>query len=170
MLDTTYQPDLIVAQPASRCSALRSELEATRAAFHGLLEAVSASEWKQKSPASDWSVGEVCVHLTWALEYLPQEVAGARQGKGMFNLPRRLSDLMSYWYIRWIARTATPAALARRYDQAMDAAIRLLDTIPAQDWGRGANFYGEGFHSVEDLFHAPAAHFVEHTAGLWPRP
>ena len=106
------------------------------------------------------------VHLTWALEVLPEEISRARRGKGMFNLPKRLSDGMSFWYIRWIARGAAPNPIARRYDRAMDATIALLDTIPEDDWQLGANFYGEGFHSVEDLFHTPAQHLREHTQGL----
>jgi hypothetical protein len=110
-------------------------------------------------------MGEVFVHLTWALEYLPAEVQKARQGKGMFNMPKGLSDTMSYWYIRWIARQATPEILALRYDQAMDASLRKLADISENDWKLGANFYGEGFHSVEDLFRVPAQHLEEHTGG-----
>jgi hypothetical protein len=42
-----------------------------------------------------------------------------------------------------------------------------LDTIQDDEWSQGADFYGEGFHSIEDLFHTPAKHFADHTAG-WP--
>ncbi len=166
MNDAVDQVDLHLNQSKARCAALRSELEATREAFHTLLEKVSKVEWRQKSPASAWTVGEVFVHLTWALEYLPEEVKRARRGQGMFNLPKGLSDFLSYWYIRWIARTATPESIRHSYDKAMDASIGLLDEIPEEDWNKGANFYGEGFHSVEDLFHGPARHFSEHTSGL----
>src|SRR5690242_13865365 len=87
--------------------ALRVGLEATRTRFHTLLDSVSDAEWRRKSPASAWTVGEVFVHLTWALEQLPQEVARAGRGQGMFNLPKRLADPLSYWFIRWRARRAT---------------------------------------------------------------
>jgi hypothetical protein len=73
-------------------------------------------------------------------------------------------DPASYWYIRWLARSATPASLARRYDQAMAATLALLETIATEEWSTGANFYAEGFHSVADLFHGPAHHLAEHTA------
>lgn len=163
--------ELFSTQTDPRRAALHTELEATRAAFQTLLEMVSKSGWREKSPSSAWTAGEVFVHLTWALEYLPEEVEKARQGKGMFNMPKRLkrlSDFFSYWYIRWIARKATPDLLGQRYDRAMDASIRLLGQIPVEDWKKGADFYGEGFHSVEDLFHTPARHLAEHTAG-WSR-
>ena len=48
--------------------ALLSELEGTRTAFHALVRSLSDDRWRQKSPASAWTVGEVLVHLTWALE------------------------------------------------------------------------------------------------------
>jgi hypothetical protein len=166
MIKTSHADELHHISADPRYAALRSELEATRSAFHVLLESVAKAGRHQKSPSSAWTIGEVLVHLTWALEYLPAEVEKARRGQGMFNLPKWLADPASYWYMRWIARSTTPQAIARRYDRAMDASIRCLETIQADDWPRGANFYGEGFHSVEDLFHVPAVHLAEHTAGL----
>ncbi len=86
----------------------------------------------------------------------------------MFNMPKRLADPLSYWYIRWIARTATPESIRRKYDTAMDATLCLIETIPADGWKCGADFYGEGFHSVQDLFHTPAHHLTEHTSVITP--
>ena len=104
--------------------------------------------------------------MTWSLEYLPKEVAMARKGKGMFNIPKWLADPASYWYIRAIARKSTPESIRRRYDVAIDAAIAALAAVPDSDWERGAEFYGEGFHTVAKLFRVPAQHLAEHTAGL----
>src|SRR5689334_14250055 len=92
-------------------AALQAGLEDTRACFHGLLESVSGAAWRQKSPGSAWSTAEVFMHLIWALEYLPQEVARARQGRGMFNWPKWLADPLSYWYIRRVARNSTPQSI-----------------------------------------------------------
>jgi hypothetical protein len=162
--------DIAVAQvqasSAPDRAALRAELDATRRAVLRLIGAVTASQWRTKSPACDWTMAEVFVHLTWALEYLPAEVARAKRGQGMFNMPKRLADPLSYWYMRWLARRAKPEAIARRYDAAMAAAIRVLNEVNDGDWALGAGFYGEGFHSVLDLFHMPAQHVAEHTAGL----
>lgn len=166
MIETRIPVEVHANEISDRRSALRAGLEATRLEFHRRLAAVSASAWNSKSPSSSWTVREVFTHLTWALEMLPKEVEGARRGRGMFNLPKRISDPASYWYMRWLARGATPAALAQRYDQAMQAVVQLIDTIPEEDWQRGANFYAEGFHSVEDLFHVPTEHLAEHTGGL----
>jgi hypothetical protein len=109
------------------------------------------------------------VHLTWALEQLPKEVASARLGKGMFNLPKPLEPLgdpLNYWLVRWIARKATPESIAHRYNVAMDAVIRTLAEVKESDWALGANFYGEGFYSIAELFHTPAEHLAEHTVGF----
>lgn len=146
-------------------AALRAELAATRTAFHAFLNALSADQWRQKSPNSAWTMAEVALHLTWALEQLPAEVASARQGKGMFNFPEWLGAPLSYWYTRWLARNATPAALGQRYDAAMTAVIQSLDAVQESDWGLGAPFYGHGFYTIAELFHTPAAHLAEHTAG-----
>jgi hypothetical protein len=143
---------------------LRADLEATRATFHRLLDAAAGERWHAPSGTGAWTVGEVLVHLTWALEYLPQEVESARQGRGMFNLPQWLADPASFWIIRRQARKSDPQSLRRRYDAAMDAVLAALDQVPDSDWGLGARFYGHGFYTVADLFATPGEHLVEHTA------
>jgi hypothetical protein len=60
-------------------AALRAELEATNTQFRTLVESLSEERWRQPCPGSAWTVGEVMVHLTWALEQLPAEVASARR-------------------------------------------------------------------------------------------
>jgi hypothetical protein len=142
---------------------LRAELEATRAAFHRLLETAHGVGWDEKCTTSDWTVGEVLVHLTWALEYLPEEVARARRGKGMFNLPKWFADPASFWIIRRQARKSDFQLLRRRYDAAMDAVLRALETVPDSDWGLGARFYGHGHYTVAELFATPGQHLAEHT-------
>lgn len=111
-------------------------------------------------------MAEVFVHITWALEYLPEEIARARRGQGMFNVPKWLADPAMYWYICLIARNSTPESVRCRYDSAMDAVIKAMETVPDSDWQLGAEFYGEGFYTVADLFQVPAHHLAEHTTDL----
>lgn len=146
--------------------AIRQELESTRTTFHRVVNGTSSQQWRQKSLNSDWTVGEIFFHLTWALEYLPKEIALARQGKGMFNMPKWLQDPLSYWYMRLSARKITPAQILQRYDRAMDATLKALERVPESDWKLGAKFYGEGFYTVEELFHTPAEHLAEHTGAM----
>lgn len=146
-------------------AALRAELEATRTAFQAFLSTLTADQWRQKSPRCAWTMAEVTLHLTWALEQLPQEIASARRGKGMFNFPKWLGEPLSYWYTRWLARNVTPETLGQRYDAAMTAVLQTLDKVQEHEWKLGAPFYGHGFYTIAALFHTPAAHLAEHTAG-----
>ncbi|MEZ4863938.1 MAG: DinB family protein [Caldilineaceae bacterium] len=148
-------------------AALQAELEATRIAFQTFLTSLTAEQWRGKSATSAWTMAEIAVHLTWALEQLPQEIASARRGKGMFNSPKSLQplvDSLSYWYVRWLAHKATPDAIGRRYDAAMTAVLQTLAEVQEEDWARGAPFYGHGFYTIAELFHTPTAHLAEHTA------
>ena len=145
--------------------ALGAELEATRIAFHAFLNALTTDQWRQKGPGGAWTMAEVAEHLTWALEQLPKEVASARQGKGMFNFPKRVADPLSYWMTRWNARNVTPDTIGHRYDAAMTAVVRTLDNVKESEWALGAQFYGHGFYTIADLFHTPADHLAEHAAG-----
>lgn len=147
-------------------AALRAELEATHARFRTLVEAIPATRWQQLSPGSAWTVCEVMVHLTWALEQLPAEVASARRGKGMFNYPAWFADPASYWINRWNARGVTRAAVVRRYAAAMADVLASLDAVADSEWDLGANFYGHGHYTIEALFRTPAQHLAEHTAAL----
>jgi hypothetical protein len=167
MTDMIVERGVHVEKKEARRAVMRAELEVTRAAFHALVQSFGGPAWHQKSMTTEWTFGEVLVHLTWALEQLPQEVENARRNQGMFNYPKWLANPLSYWYGRWLARGTTPDEVRRRYDRAMDATLIKLDTIQSDEWSRGADFYGEGFHSIEDLFHAPAKHLADHTTG-WP--
>lgn len=143
---------------------LRADLEATRAAFHKLVDEAAGPRWHAKSQTSAWTVGEVFEHLTWALEQLPKEIESARRGKGMFNLPKWIADPGSFWITRRAARRSDPQSLHRRYDAAIDTTLAALDGVPDSDWGLGARFYGHGFYTVADLFATPGQHLAEHTA------
>lgn len=146
--------------------ALRAELEATQNAVQHWLATLTDDEWRRKAVTSAWTVAEVFVHLTSALEYLPAEVASAKLGRGMFNYPKFVADTYSYWSTRLEARRVTRPALAQRYAAAMAKALQALDAVHDGEWSAGADFYGEGYYTVADLFRTPAQHLAEHTRGL----
>jgi hypothetical protein len=148
--------------------ALRSDLESARVAYHRMMASISESQWLQKAVNSEWTWREVMQHLAWAVEQLPDEVASARQGKGMFNYPGWLANPASYWITRWEARNVTRESLLLRYDVAIEAVMRTLDEVPESDWMKSAPFYGHGLYTVADLFQTPSAHLAEHTGGIVP--
>lgn len=141
---------------------IRAELSATRAAFHELLNGLSAADWRRKTSNPAWTVGNLLHHLVWSLEMLPREVASARRGKGMFNLPPAVRDPLSAAYMRLGTRGQSLPTIRRRYDAALAAALRALDEVRDDEWRRGAPFWGEGFIDIEGLFRAQARHLAEH--------
>ena len=141
---------------------LRAELAATRAAFHDLLAGLSDTDWRRATGNPAWSVGHLLHHFVWSLELLPSEVASARRGKGMFNLPPYLRDPLNSAVTRFGARRQSLGTVARRYDAAYAAALRTLDGVRDDEWRQGAQFWGEGFIDIEGLFRSHTQHFAEH--------
>lgn len=155
----------MVTAPVDR-EAIRAELAATRTAFHDLVDTLSPEDWGRSTNNPAWTVGHLLDHLVSSLELLPREVAHARQGKGMYNLPPFLRDRLSAWLTRWSARRESLSTVAQRYDQAYAAALQALDQVQDDEWQRGAQFWGEGFLDIEGLFRAQARHFAEHSADI----
>lgn len=141
---------------------LRAELAATRAAFHELLDGLTDDDLRRQSANPAWTVGAVLTHLVWSLELLPREVASARRGKGMYNIPPFLRDRLNAIATRLSARGQTVQKLRRRYDTAYDATRHTLERVRGDEFDRGARFWSEGFRDIRDLFHAPAHHLTEH--------
>ncbi|MGE0599481.1 MAG: DinB family protein [Dehalococcoidia bacterium] len=153
-------------ESTERREALRNEIERTRQRFHAVAEQLAEGGWRSKPKNSGWTAGQHLVHLAWALGQLPKEVESARKGKGMFNLPKWIADPASYWYCKWSARKATPESVVSAYDAAIDATLHALNLVKESEWELGADFYGEGFKSIADLFREPSRHFAQHTAGF----
>ena len=147
-------------------TSLRTEIEANRAFFRKMVQALPDAVWARRAPGSAWTGKQLLHHVTWALEQLPKEVESARREKGMFNYPKFLADPGSYWLVKWEARKETRESIVARYEAAVERALTALQDVAEDDWQRGARFYGEGFYSVSDLFHTPAKHCQEHTAAL----
>jgi hypothetical protein len=141
---------------------IRSEFAVTRAAFHDLMSQVGPGDLKRTTGNSAWNIGDLLYHLVSSLELLPREVAKARKGKGMYNLPHRLLDPLNAWSTRLGARRETPATLIQRYERAYAASIDVLDQVRDDEWRSGGNFWGEGFLDIEGLFRAQTLHLAEH--------
>jgi uncharacterized protein (TIGR03083 family) len=147
--------------PAQR-QAIHEHLAAARAGFHALLDGLTDADLRRPSGNPAWTVGAVLTHLVWSLELLPREVASARAGKGMFNLPPVLRDVLNAWATRLAARGQTLATLRQRYDAAHAAALALLDSLGDDELQLGARFWSEGFRDIAGLYAAQVDHLAEH--------
>jgi hypothetical protein len=141
---------------------MRECLAATQADFHDLLDRLTDTDLRRQSDNPAWTVGAVLTHLTWSLEQLPREVASARKGKGMYNMPRPLRDWLSAMAARLTARGQTLDSLRHRYDIAIDAALETLEGVGDNEFGLGARFWSEGFRDIAGLYAAQVDHLAEH--------
>lgn len=148
----------------NRHAELRAEIEATADSFQQLVSTLPDEAWNCRAPGSGWTGKQLFHHVTWALEQLPKEVESAKRGKGMFNYPKLLADIGSYWLVKWEARSETRESIGARYDSAIKRVLEVLQRTEDADWSKSARFYGEGIYSVADLFRTPANHFHEHTS------
>ena len=143
---------------------IRAELEATRARFHELLGAINDEDWTRKSGNPDMSVRELVWHLAWAVGWMAQSVDAVKRGKRLW-LPRPLVDQLRALAMRWLARNATPAGAAAKYDEGHAALLAKLDAVSDGDWQLRAERFGET-RTVEWCFRQPARHFEEHAADV----
>ena len=147
--------------------AIRAEMTASREAFHTLLNAIPAADWRRKSVATAFTVAELFEHIVHGVELIPDEVKAIRQGKNYLNFPLWFTSKVNLLMTRRGARKATPQAMAQRYDTAHAEALRLLDTIQVDEWHKGAHFFGEGYWTMEFIFRGViTVHFEEHAAQI----
>ncbi len=143
--------------------AIRSELEATRTAFHELLRSVSSEEWK-KSANPAWSVGQLMWHVAWGAGHAPQAVEACRKGKAM-NPPTWILNPISTLITRVGARGATPESVDRKYASAHAAIVACLDGVQDEEWQKGVRAFGR-YSTIESSFDRLREHFQEHEADI----
>lgn len=151
-------------------TSIQSELEATRTAFHTLLQSLSDSDWRRKSGNPAWTVGEVFVHLTLVLRGLPKEIEAIRSGKSITKPPPTLFERLTILLARVGAWRQTPASVARKYDAAHAALIAELERIQQHEWRKRARYpkisdgpvFPGAYVTVEILARFPARHFSRH--------
>jgi hypothetical protein len=146
---------------------IRAELEATRTAFHTLLESLSDEEWGQLSGNPAWTVGEVMYHMTLAPRFLPEDVRLIRRLGWAPKLPGGLFNALMALLTRLGARNCTPQDVAERYDAAHARMLGVLQTIRDDEWSKGMDYPDwdpllSGYVTLERLFHYPALHFQAH--------
>lgn len=149
---------------------IRNELEATRTAFHTLLQSLSDTEWRRKSGYPVWTVGEVMVHLTLVLRELPNEIEAIRRGKRITKPPPAMFERVTVWLARVGAWRQTRDSVARKYDTAHAAMMVELDCIQQHEWLKRAHYpkindgpvFPGAYVTIEILCRFPSRHFTRH--------
>src|SRR5262249_51304963 len=115
---------------------IRADMEATRTAYHWLLDSLSDAEMQLPCVISTWTIQEVLCHMALLIEQaVPMMVKQARKGKSM---PRLLDTRFGHWLNYQMAvratRKATRASIAQRYDAAHSNLLRLLENVRESEW------------------------------------
>jgi hypothetical protein len=154
-----YQPDL---------AAIRADMEATRTAYHRLLDALPDADLQRPCAISKWTIKELFCHMTLLIEQaVPMMVKQARKGKPMPKLlDTRFGHWMNYQMAVRAARKATRQSLAQRYDAAHSHLLGLLVNVHETEWQRPTGYPDGRPLTMETVFHVPTEHFELHAAWI----
>ena len=140
--------------------AIRSELEATRAAYHELLRSLSHDDWSRRGGNPEMTVKELMWHVAWATGWMASSVDAVKSGKST-RIPSFLVEPGRKVAMRWLARGATPERAAQKYDEAHATLLSRLGSIRDDGWSCEASRFGE-VRSVAWYFGHVREHFEEH--------
>jgi hypothetical protein len=158
---------------------IQTELDATRAAFHALLDSMTEADMHKQSLNTGWTNGEIMAHMTFGFIIL-------RVLMPMARLWGRLPKGSSKWFawllnaftgpFNWInalgargqGMVFTHARIGKIFDNTHAVLIRQVRSIREEEWSRGmyyptkwdSNF--DEFMTLEKLFHYPVVHFNFH--------
>jgi hypothetical protein len=148
-------------------AALAAELEATRSAFHLLLDSVAGSVWETQAVGSAWTVREEMWHIAWGMQFMADLIRNARRRIGLPRPPMRIADLINTLYARFRAGRATPESVAHRYDRTHRAVLELLAEIREGEWEQSVPVFGK-IQTIHELFQGMSHHFDEHATRIRP--
>ncbi|GAC1564449.1 MAG: hypothetical protein NVS2B7_38420 [Herpetosiphon sp.] len=144
--------------------AMHTDLEATRSAYHHLLDTLSDDDLSRPCVVSRWTVKEVLCHLVLGVEQTtPMMVQRARKSKPMPKmLNTRFGHWMNYQMAVRAARKATRESLGQRYDVACAGLLELLNGVRDDQWSLPTAYPDGTPLTLETVFHVPTDHFALH--------
>jgi hypothetical protein len=151
---------------------LRQEIEATKVAFHQLLDSIPEEAYDLPSDNPAWNVGEVFYHMSIAPRLLGNDVKMITRQNWIYRLvpiliPKAVFDWLNKVLTRYGARNLSRDFLAREYDKAHDATVKALDGVADDDFAKHLHYPDwdpllSGEVTLERLFHYVKAHFDSH--------
>ncbi len=172
---------MVPGKRAGNKDALRSELEASRLAFHALLDSLSEAELKKQSLNPRWTNEEVLFHIALGFFVLPTLLPLARffgRFPKSFSQPlARLLDRCTTPF-NWINALSTrlggsvwtPTSLGNTFDWVHARLVKTLDSLSEQEWQRCGMYAPthwdpvsfKDYMTLEDMFRMPLLHFTFH--------
>ena len=161
---------ILIAQPSRVAdrAAIRTDMEATRMAYHQLLASLSDTDLQRPCAISRWTIQELLCHMALLLgQAVPMMVKQARKGKPMPKLlDTRFGHWMNYQMAVRAARKATRASITQRYDAAHSNLLRLLENVGESEWALPTAYPDGRPLTMETVFHVPTEHFELHAAWI----
>jgi hypothetical protein len=158
---------------------LRAELEATRVAFHALLDSLSDDQLRKQSTNPAWTNQQLLFHMALGFFLLPSLIPLVRV---LGRLPRPFSKLFARLLnaatrpFNWINATGpqiggtilTRNTLRKTFDWVHVRILRLLDAMPEEELQRGMYYPDKWdplfreYMTLEEIFRYPTRHFQSH--------
>ena len=146
---------------------IRAELEATRKAYHELVNSISPGDWTRETANPGWRVGQILWHLAWGASFFPKGVEECRKGKAR-NPPTWIMNPLNELITRIGSRGATPQSVLEKYDANHARILACLDGVRDDEWDKGVKPLGAFgvYKTIESVFHSVTFHFKEHEADI----
>jgi hypothetical protein len=149
----------------------RSELEATRQAFHKLLDEINVEDLNKPSLNPAWTIAEMLYHMSLAPRNLPSDVRLIRHLNWVPKLPPGPFNRLNIYFTRRGARNSTKQSLADAYEEAHSRTLKALESVKDDEWGFGVDYPDwdpllGSFVTLERLFHYIKLHFESHAKDI----
>lgn len=105
---------------------IHSDLEATRKAFHELLDEISSDNLTLPSLNPAWTIGELFYHMSFAPRNLPSDVWMIRHLNWVPKIPAGPFNRLNIYLTRRGGRIATKKILAESYDEAHQRTLKVV--------------------------------------------
>ena len=155
---------------------LRQEIEATRRAFHRLLDTTPDEAFLQPSNNPAWTIGQVLYHMSIAPRFMILDVQMISGRRWIYRLlprlvPKRLFNWLNVRMTRYGARQLSRQFLSDEYARAHNTVIQVLETLSEDDFAKSMPYPDwdvliSGEVTMEYLFGYIKRHFDSHAAQI----
>ncbi len=153
--------------PAADTTAIREQLEATHAAFRGLVPQITDEKWNAKSGNAAFTCGQLAWHIVSGVDFSAEIIENARKGK-QTSVPSFLMPLgykINERRIRSRSKNATRDSVLADYEREQARLLRLLDEVTDSELAIVKTNYAVT-QSVREMFNVPIEHFAEHASEI----
>ena len=119
---------------------IRAELQATRSAYHTLVDSLADKDLEKRSGNPAWTIRQLLFHMTLAPRLLPNDVRLIRKRARVPKLPAFLFNRLNVIVTRIGARKLTRQSAREKYDAAHAVALDVLETIDEHEWRQGIDY------------------------------